>query len=171
MLRHRLLDAVEVPFGNRELHIDRLDLSDDDERSGSTRLHKVADIDEPQPGNAVDWRGDFAIGDIELSGVALRLIALDRCLVLLNSRTLGVVLLACHRHLVADDCRVAGQVALGVFEVGLILGFVRLGLLELRLRGPRVDLHQQIALMHVLAFGKSYFTILPSTRLFTVTVL
>jgi hypothetical protein len=25
--------------------------------------------------------------------------------------------------------------------------------------------------MHVLAFGKSYFTILPSTRLFTVTVL
>jgi hypothetical protein len=63
-------------------------------------------------------------------------------------------LLARHRHLVADDCRVASQVARGVFEVGLILGLVRVGRLELRLIGTRVDLHQQITLVHVLAIGK-----------------
>jgi uncharacterized membrane protein YGL010W len=69
------------------------------------------------------------------------LVALDRRFVLLNSRALGVVSLSRHRQLGIDDCRATGESALGVFEIGLILGLVCLGLFELRLIRPRLDLH------------------------------
>jgi hypothetical protein len=42
-----------------------------------------------------------------------------------------------------------------------IFGLVRLGLFELRLIRPRVDLHQQISLLHKLAFGKGNLEDIP----------
>jgi len=129
-------------------------LSDDDQRRGGARLHEIADIDEPQAGDAVDRRGYQAVGDVQPGGIDLRLVAPDRSLELLNHGALRILLLARHRQLVADDRRITGEVPPRVFEIGLVLGLVGLGLPELRLIGPEVDLHQQVSLVQKLAFGK-----------------
>jgi hypothetical protein len=141
---HRLPNAVGISFGDGERHVDRLDLSNDDELRRGARLHEIADIDEPQAGNAVDRRGDRALGDVQLGGIDLHLVALDHRFQLLNRRAQRIVLLACHRQLVADDRSVAAISRCAFFEVDLIFGLICLSLLKLHLIGPRVDLHQHI---------------------------
>jgi hypothetical protein len=47
-----------------------------------------------------------------------------------------------------------GSVPQRVFKIGLVFGFVRLGLYELSLEGPRVDLNEQITRVHELPFGE-----------------
>ena len=54
---------------------------------------------------------------------------------------------------------------------GLVFRQLSFGLGQGRLVGARVDFHQQVALMHGLPFFEGTFTIWPSTRVLTVTVL
>ncbi len=67
--------------------------------------------------------------------------------------------------------RVALEIALGVCQLRRIL---RLGGERLLVRGlvrPRIDLRQQVALVHGLAFGEARLSaVSPSTRAVTVTV-
>ena len=130
---------VKVALRDRKRHVNRLDLGYGDERRRGASLHEVADIDQPQPGDAVDRRGDRAVGDVELGGVDLRLIGLEGCLKLRDSRLLRLVLLLSYRQICFEQRRVASEVTLCIFKIGLVLGLVRFGLLELGLIGSRVD--------------------------------
>ena len=94
MFRHRLPHQHEIAFRHGERHKDRLDLRDDNKRRPAARGDQIADIDETQSGNALDWRAHRGIFDIELGSVDLRLIGLYRGGQLLDQRLLRVVLLS-----------------------------------------------------------------------------
>jgi hypothetical protein len=105
-------------------------------------------------GDAVDRRANRGIFDVQLGGVDLRLVGLHRRIQLIDHRFLGVVLLPGRRQLGLHQRGDARQIALRVFQIGLVLRLIGVGLCELRLIGARIDLHQQIAGMDVLAFLK-----------------
>jgi hypothetical protein len=128
-------------------------LRDDDERGRGARLNEVADIDEAEPGNAVDRRGDRRILDVQLGGVDLRLVGLHRRRQLIDGGFLRIVLLPGRREPSRQQRSVAREITLRIFKIGLIFCPVRLGLLKLRLVRAWVNLHEQIAGMDKLAPG------------------
>ena len=126
-------------------------MGDDDDAVRITRLDVIAGVNLAQPDAAGDRRDDAAIGQVQLLGVDLGLIGLHDRRLLLHRRRLGVEGLARDRVL-CDERLVALQIDLGVFQRGLILRQLRLGLSQRDLVGPRVDLGEEIALVDHLAF-------------------
>ena len=130
-------------LGNRGDDIDWLDLGEHDQ-DGVVGLHQVAEVDLPDPRDAIDRRADRSVFDIELGGVDRRLVeAYDR-LVCRDSRELCRVLLL-RRKLLLQQRGVAHEILARVFEVGLVPGLRRVGLIERRLKWPRIDLEQHVA--------------------------
>src|SRR6185369_14755495 len=92
-------DAV---LRDREDHGDRLELGDDDQAARIGRMHDVAGVHQTQPHAAGDGRGDATVGELNLRGLDLALVVLDRALELVNERCLRVVLLPRHRVLLDE---------------------------------------------------------------------
>src|SRR6185437_10248461 len=104
-----------------------------------------------QPDAPRDRRGDVAVGKIDLGGLDLRLVRLDRSLILLHQRPLRIQLLL-RDGILLDQLLEALQVQPGIREERLIFTQRALGLRQGRLVGPRIDLREELALLDQLAF-------------------
>ena len=89
----------------------------------------------------------------DLGGVDQRLVGLDRCLQLPHLRLLGLEQLRSSPAFF-PQCGVAREIGLGIDELGLIAFEVSGELIDQGLIGPRIDLREQVAGVHGLAFGE-----------------
>ena len=137
----------------REDQRNRIELRDDDEAVRSRRTDDVADVDLTNPDHAIDRRGQARVAELHLRGVDQRLIGLDGRRQLPHLRLLGFEQLRSGPALL-PQCGVAGEIGLGVDELGLIALKVGSVLIDQGLVGARIDLRQQVAGMHGLAFGE-----------------
>src|SRR4029450_3431395 len=84
----------------------------------------------------------------------LTLVGLDRALILAHERLLRVDLLLRDRIL-RQQRTIALEIDLGIREKRLVLGHLPLCVRQLYLERPRIDLGQQIALLHGVALAES----------------
>ena len=113
-------------------------------------MHDIARIDQPETGLARQRRFDRRIAKLRRGVVDRRLIAFDLCGQLVDVGLLSIELLT-RRKTLLRQCAVTGEVEFGVVQIGLVLCFFGLRLLERSLIGPWIDLHQQIAFLHDVA--------------------
>ena len=99
--------------------------------------------------------------EIQCRGIDLRLIGLDRPLVLLDQGTLCIELLLGDRVL-GDQLLKALQSQSGIRQQRLVAAQGSSDLLEGRVVGPRVYLRQEVPLMHELAFLEGDLLQLPA---------
>ena len=130
---------------------DRLQLRDRDDAGLLPGVDEIALVDEAEAGAARDRGADGRIVELRPRGVDRRGVGGDRGGELQHQRVLRVELLLGGEVLLGER-GVAGEVELGVGEVGLVLRFLGDGLVERGLERPRVDLGQKIALLDHLAF-------------------
>ena len=151
-----LAHFVEGLLRQRKADEDRLELGDRNQRGIVVGVHEVALVDEAGAQPPVDRRADVGVAEIELGGVDLRLVALDCGLQLGDQRGLLVIALP---GLVAraEELGIALEIELGAGQLGLVLLLGRLGLLQRRLVGPRIDLKQRLAFLDLLAFPEIDF--------------
>ncbi len=147
-------DARQIVLCGREDHADRIEFGDDDDAGRVRRLQVVAGVDEPDADPPVDRRHDARIVEVELGRLNLRLIGLNRRLVLRHQRLLVGHLLLGDRVLLGERF-VAFEVALRLGEQRLVLGELALRLGERGLIGPGVDLDEEVAFLDHLAFGEA----------------
>jgi len=148
------LQLVEQPrqavLGDREDHGDGLKLGDRHQPVRIGRANDVARVHQAQPDSTADRRGDAAVGQLELGHVDLSLVELDDAFVLVRQRLLGIELLLRDRIL-GPQPAVPLHIEPGVLEERLVAHHLSLGLGQLHLEGPRVDLGQQLAALDELA--------------------
>ena len=113
-------------------------------------MNDVAAIHHAEAHAPGDWRGDGRIAELHLRVVDGALVGIDLRLLLLDERGLGVDLLL--RDGERADGAVALEVALGVCEQRLVERLLGDRLVEDRLKWPRIDLQEEIALLDHLAF-------------------
>ena len=118
-------------------------------------MHHVPRIDQAQAHAARDGRSDPAVGQVQARVGHLRLVRLDRALELVDRRHLRVELLA-RDGVFLQQRLVAREIEARVLQRGLVLGELALLLLDLDLERPGVDLGQQVALAHELAFAVAH---------------
>ena len=118
-------------------------------------VHDVARVHEPQAGAAADRRGDARIGELQAGVVDRRLVGLDRSLELAEPGGLVVELLLRDDSL-GTQLPVARQRQPGVLELRAVARQLPLGLLELHLERPRVDLGEEVALVNELALPEGH---------------
>ena len=136
----------------REDHRDRLHLRNHHQHGGAGRLHHVAGIHQSKTHPPGDRRSNVAVAELHLVVIHGALIVLHRALVLQHD-----LLLVVQQLLVDSVARprraIAFQVHLRLRQnIGVALQRA-LGLHQLRLVGPRIDLDQRIALLDELAFA------------------
>ena len=136
-------------------HGDRLELRDDDDAVSVAGVHDVAGIDQPQTEAAADRRADARISKLQPRVVDLTDIHADRAFVLAHERSLRVDLLLGDRVLLEKRV-VALEVEAGVLDERPVACQLPLGLLQLHLEGPRIDLGEELALLHELAFFEEH---------------
>jgi hypothetical protein len=151
-LRHPRHHRRELVGGQREDDRDGLELRDHEQPARVGRVHHVPRIDQAQAHAARDGRGDPAVGEVESRVGDLRFVRLDRALELVDGGHLRVDLLARDRVLLQQGL-VAREVEARVLQRGLVLRELALLLLDRHLERPRIDLGQQVALAHELAFA------------------
>src|ERR1051325_3687708 len=115
--------------------------------------HGVAGFRRAQPQPPADRRGDAGIGKLQPRVVDHRLVRAHRALVLAHQRGLGVDLLLGDRVLL-EQRLVALEVDARVREQRLVLDELALGLVELNLEGPGIDLREHLPLFYILPFGE-----------------
>ena len=103
------------------------------------------------PTRPVDGRGDATVDEIDLRGLDLALVVLDRALELVNQRVLGVQLLPRHRVRL-DEHLEPLEIDPGVVEQRLIALQLAFELGQLRLEWARIDLGQQVSAADDLPF-------------------
>ena len=148
-------DAPELVLRQREHHRDGVDLAHQHDAVDVARAHHVADVHLPQPGDAVDGRGDAREVEVEPRRRHLGLVGAQRGLRLLEGAERGVDL-----RLGADLLREQGA---GPVERAAAAGDERpvargdgLGLAYGDGEGPRVDLREHVAAAHRLALGEAH---------------
>ncbi len=139
----------QLLFGGGENHRDRLDLGDGHDAGLRRGIDDVADVDLTQAGDAGDRRLDAGVIELGLGVEDRRVVGRDLRGELGHGGALGVGLLPGREF--AEFCE-ALQVQIGVGEVGLVLLLLGLGLVERGLERAGIDLHQQVALFHQVAF-------------------
>jgi len=113
-------------------------------------VHHVARVDEAQAGAAGDGSEDAAVGELQADRVDVALIRLDGRGELRHGGGLGVELLL-RDEAALDQGAIALEVEPGVAERGLVLGELALGLGELGLERPRIDLGEHVTRLDDLA--------------------
>ena len=114
-------------------------------------MDHVAGVHEAEAHAARDGRGDPAVGEVEARVRHLSGIRLQGGLELVHGRDLGVELLAGNGVLLDQDL-VALEIEARVLQRRLVLRVLAFLLLERDLEGTGIDLGQQVALAHELAF-------------------
>ena len=149
----RLVDGGYVLLGRREYHRNRLQLDDRYDSGARARMDDVSGIDQSEAGLAGERRAYRRIAQLRLCVVDRALIAFDLRDELIDRRLLRVDLLARREILLIERC-VTLQIELRVFQHRLVCGLFRERLVEGRLVGPRIDLGENIALLHYLALSE-----------------
>ena len=149
-LRHELAHRGQLLLGNREIHINRMHLVDDDHRSVGVGLDQVAGMHQQVAGAAVDWRANLTVLEIQLRGLHRGGVGLHRGRECRGVRLDLIVLLA-RSDVLFEQHRVAMLVGRGHAILRAILGEIRLRLLQRGFERPRIDREQQIALLDVLS--------------------
>src|SRR4029078_10513639 len=103
----------------REQHRNRLDLGYDQRSVLIVGMNDVAHVYQTQADPASDRRADMAVGQLQTSALNLSLIGFDRAFKLSDGRSLGIELLLGNGVLFQKGL-IAGQVDLGVVELGLV---------------------------------------------------
>ncbi len=153
-------DGLELILGGGEDHADGVELRDHHQTIRIAGMHDVSRIHQPQTHQAGDRRRDVAVNQIQLGAVDLRLVGLDGAFILSHQRLLGVELLLRNRVLLHQRL-VSIQIEVRVLEQRLIVDQLSFGLLQLHFIRPRIDLHQQVALMNDLPLFELHFHELP----------
>ena len=130
-------------LGKGEDNRNGLQLGDDEQAIRVGRVNNISDIDEPQPDPAADRRSDVRINELQLGVINLCLVGFDRAFELTHLRLLGVELLA-RNYAFFEQQLVALVVDLNVLELGLILGKLPFGLLQLYFERPRIDFDERV---------------------------
>ena len=138
-----------------EDHRDRLQLGHHHQPGRIARLHVIALVHLAQPHPAGHRRGDVAVDQVQLGAIHRALVGFDGALILPDQRRLGVQRLA-RQAVLRHQLAVAGQIKLRVLQQGLVMRQRALGLLLRHLVGARIDLRQEIALLHDLPFGERH---------------
>jgi hypothetical protein len=125
---------------------DRLDLRDIDQAIHVGRMNDVADIDLPDPGDAVDRRGEISIAEIDLGALDDRLIGFHHGHKLRHDRFLRIGKLQRNRFFFGE-VGIAVEIDARIFKMRLVAVAIGDRLIELRLVGSRVDLAEQVALL------------------------
>ena len=129
--------------GQRERHIDRLDLVDDDQRIGVVRLHQIAGLDKNAPDLAAERRTDVGVGqrqfgrsDTGLTDPDARRGRVEIGPVLFHLVGRDVVLLG--------DRRIALHMRARLAQRGLVLRQRGVGLMQRGLGRARIDAEQRL---------------------------
>ena len=126
---------------------------DGDEPGGVGGPHDVALVDLPDAGAPGDRRGDVGVGEDRARVVDRGLVGAHLRFELRDQRALGVDLLLVDR-IGGGQPHVAFEIEPGVGELRLVLRLGRHRLVVLRLVGGGIDLGEDVAARHVLAFGE-----------------
>jgi len=114
------------------------------------RVNDVADIEKANPGDPVERGRQLGIAQLGLGIFDRRLIGFDRGLLLRDHRLLrGDLLLRRKSLLLQRD--IPTEVDPPIFEMGLVAGEIGLGLVELGLIRARIELSQELAFFAELA--------------------
>ena len=148
-----LLDLRQDRLRKREDQRNRIELRDDDEAVRGRRADDVADVDLTNPDHAIDRRRQARVAELHLRRIDQCLIGLDGRHQLPDLRLLGFEQLRSGPALL-PQCGVAGEIGLGVDELGLIALEIGRVLIDQGLVGTRIDLREQVAGMNGLAFGE-----------------
>ena len=148
-------DLGKLVLRKAEEHGDGLKLRDDHEAIGIVGVHDISRINEAQADAAIDGSGDPAISELKFGIVNLALIGFDGAVKLTDKRGLRIELLL-RDHAFVKKKLVTLQVDFRVLALGLILGKLAFGLFELDLKRPRINLYENIALVHELTFSKGH---------------
>lgn len=148
-----LSDSRKSILGKREDHSDGLELGYDQQGIGVSGVDHVSDIYEAKSDAAVYGRCDARVYELELGVIDGRLIGFDGAFKLAHQCLLAVVLLL-RNDAFLEESLIAVVVKLGIFQLSLVAGQGRFGLLEGDLVRPRVDHEQKLTLLHNLAFLK-----------------
>ena len=125
-------------------------------------------IDKTETGDARNRRTDAGVVELGLCIGNRGFVRSDLGVKLLHHRSLSVGLLPRREF---AELGIALQVEFGVGEIGFILRFLGLGLVERGLVRPWIDLGEQVALLTSSPSLKAILSIWPSTRVRTTTVL
>ena len=146
-----LVDARHIFLRLGEDDGDRLQLRDRDDAGLLAGVDEIALVDEAEADAARDRRADRRVVELRLRGVDRGGVGGDRGGELEHQRVLRVELLLGGEVLLGER-GVAGEIELGVGEIGLVLRFLGVRLIERGLKRSGVDLRQQVALLDHLAF-------------------
>ena len=167
-LRHGVLNLRYAYRRKGENHADWLELGDDDQgvRSGSSRLrcrrgrrrgrrrcrrsHHIADIEQADSRDAVERGDESGISELSLGVFDRRLVIRDLRIEFIDGGLLVVTRLD-RDGILLDQLVVALEVDLSIFKMDLVVSQRRLRLIELRLKGARIDLAEQVAFLDELA--------------------
>ena len=143
--------ARQRVFGNREHDADGRELRDHDDAVGVAGAHDVARVHLAQADAAADRGDDPRVRELQLRVVDAALVGLHRGLVLAHQRLLRVDLLAGNRILL-EQRAIARDVDPRVLEQRLVARELPGGERQLHLERPGIDLGQEVARLHHLAF-------------------
>ena len=142
-------------FRQREHDGNRLQLCNHQQSIGIVRMHDVTRIHQAQSDPTIDRGGNARIGQLQFGIVDLPLIGLDDALVLAHQRFLGIKLLLGDEVLLIQIA-IAFEIQLCIFQLRLIARHLPLSLDQLHFKGARVDLCQQLAIVHHLPFFEEH---------------
>jgi hypothetical protein len=117
-------------------------------------MHDVADVNEAQADAAADRCGDPGITELQLGIVNRPLVRFNGAIELAHKRGLGIELLLGDNAFLEQKFE-SLKVNFGVPALSFILGELTLSLFELDLKGTRIDLRKNFALVNKLAFLES----------------
>lgn len=153
MLTQLRKNFAKVIFCHIKYDSNRLELGNDDEWARASGEHRVTSIDEAKTDSAGNRRGKLAVTQLSLGELHLANIIPYRAVYLYHGL-----------FLVIEDLLGYGVLCKG-FPIPVKIGFLlgedpavaikhSLGLLQLCLVQPRVDINQRISLSHQLPFAK-----------------
>ena len=151
-LAPRLADRLEIAHADGKQHVDRI-LADDGRQDAARRIDQVADGVGGAADAAVDRRADVGVVEIDF-GLLERRLGLHDLGGGRVHRRLVLVDYGLGAELLLGQVQLPSVLQLGVGRFGLGRGEVGLGLLDQRLVLDLLDLIEQVAGLHVLAFAE-----------------
>src|SRR5581483_11156200 len=144
------VDSRQLVFGDGEDDANGLELCDDQETRGIAGLDVVAGIHQAQAYAAGYGRSDVAVHDIDFDCLNKPLVVFDNSFVRFDGGDLGGELLL-GDGVLFDQGFITRLIDARILECGLVALELAFVLCELGFVGPRIDLRQQIALVHDVA--------------------
>ena len=152
-VRHLVADAWQFVLGQVEEHRHGIKLRDHDDAARIRGVHHIARIDQTHARDPVDRRGDARIVEIQPRTLDGRLVDTNRAFGLTGDGLIAIELLLSNEFL-SHQIPIALHHEIRVLQLGAVARQRALGLVQLNLERPRVDLGQHLALAHGLTLAE-----------------